>query len=111
MMNGSLNEIIYLLSFIIFYQYPIIIKEVSITISSPWNAIAKAIWRSPSSLTKHSAKLSYESSKSINHKQIVTASYMFVKTAIETNKLPMLIRTTGLCRFRVYLFGVTLAMR
>ena len=84
---------IYFLSFI--DQNRIIIKKTSITISSPWNATAQAIWRSPSSLAIHSANPSYESSKSIYPKGIATACFTFVKTAIEANELPKLIPTTG----------------
>ena len=85
---------IYFLSFI--DQFRIIIKEISITISSPWNATAHAIWRSPSSLAIHSANPSYESSKSIYPKRIATSIlFTFVKTAMEANELPKLIPTTG----------------
>ena len=46
-------------------------------------------------LAIQSKKPSYESSKSIYHKLISTASSTFVKTAIEANELPKLIPTTG----------------
>jgi len=70
-------------------------RKISITISSPWNATAQAIWRSPSSLAIHSANPSYESSKSSLKKGQVTVFFTFVKTAIEANELPKLIPTTG----------------
>ena len=55
---------IYFLSFIDQHRYTIEgILKFSITISSPWNATAQAIWRSPSSLAIHSANPSYKSSE------------------------------------------------
>jgi len=82
-----------LLSFI--DQQRIKIKETSITISSPWNATAQAIWRSPSSLAIHSANPSYELSKSSIPSTKQQHPFTFVKTAIEANEFPKLIPTTG----------------
>ena len=66
----SYEQLLQTLAFNILYVvrlskiYPITIKEISITISSSWNATTRqAIWPSPSSLAIHSANPSYESSK------------------------------------------------
>lgn len=67
------------------------------TISSPWNATAQAICRSPSSLAIHSANPSYKI-KNIHRfktKHFFFFSFTFVKTAIEANELPKLMPTTN----------------